>query len=494
MKLRGTSVVLVTFGALVALSLSPASSGSGTQTLSALRVGLPGAVTTLDAFRSSTAVYITDLALETLMKIGPDGQVRPFWDGSELTADDVANSLNYFRYPGSQMATFYPPIKSIVPVNRYTVAVTLKRPDATWNFISAMYPTQIFKKTFQDAHKTTYGQPGVLTMGTGPFKIDSLNPTSGAELSANPRWWGGAVPLKRLSLKWFADDTSRALALRGGAIDLAPEVGNGQAFAATSGAKVISAPGCGLGVFSMPTAAAPWNDIHVRRAVAYALNRGDIVKAAGGFATPVTTMIPPSQLRGIASQGQITALLKSLPQYPFNLAKAKAEMAQSAYPNGFKATLPEFAYLGNINAGQAIAAQLKQIGINAQVTELPGFGAWAGAVLAAPDKRQATFFTNGCYSPDPNWYSYLLGSAAGFNTASYKGAGVDDLLDQGKSTSVPAKRFAVYSKLLQRLATDVPYIPLFVQNDLLGLSSKVTWPGFNNFWINGPWALDVKSA
>ena len=52
---------------------------------------------------------------------------------------------------------------------------------------------------------------GKATIGTGPWKFDSLDPTSGMELSANPDWWGGKVEIKHISVKFFADETSMAV-------------------------------------------------------------------------------------------------------------------------------------------------------------------------------------------------------------------------------------------------------------------------------------------
>ena len=58
-------------------------------------------------------------------------------------------------------------------------------------------------------------------MATGPYKIESFDPTTGLELSANPNYWGGKVTVKHISVKFFATDTSMALAFRAGEIDVA---------------------------------------------------------------------------------------------------------------------------------------------------------------------------------------------------------------------------------------------------------------------------------
>src|SRR5262249_3541522 len=139
--------------------------------------------------------------------------------------------------------------------------------------------------------------PGTLVMGTGPYRIDSFDPGTGAELSAFNGYWGGRPKIGHISIKLLSDETAGALALRGGGIDMLPNVGDAPAFkAASGGAQIISKPGCQEGFFSMNTSVAPWNDIHVRRAVAYALNRAVFVANVGGFATAITPLIPPIHL------------------------------------------------------------------------------------------------------------------------------------------------------------------------------------------------------
>src|SRR5262249_34649366 len=156
--------------------------------------------------------------------------------------------------------------------------------------------------SFQDAHKTTFGQPGTLIIGTGPWEIKSLDPTKGIELSANPHWWGGKVPILHVSIQFFSDEQSLALAFRAGEIDLAPEINDAQGFASTSGAKLVYAPRVWLESFWMPVQDPPWNDIHVRRAVAYALDRQSLIRSKAVPGTPETTFILPQQLQTIASK------------------------------------------------------------------------------------------------------------------------------------------------------------------------------------------------
>jgi peptide/nickel transport system substrate-binding protein len=69
-----------------------------------------------------------------------------------------------------------------------------------------------------------------------------------------------------------------------------------------------------------------------------------------------------------------------------------------------------------------------------------------------------------------------------------------DLLAQGVATSNPAQRFAVYSRLFQRLQADVPYIGLFVSDEAIALSPKFTWLDYNQWCCTHPYALDIRPA
>src|SRR5438093_12117886 len=112
-----------------------------------------------------------------------------------------------------------------------------------------------------------------------------------------------------------------ALAFRAGEIDVVPIVTDTSFASQAGGAKLIPTPTVFLGVIGLPVNTPPWSDLHVRRAVAYAINRADLIRARGGGATKVSTLIPRNELRQIASNAQITALIKSLNTYPFSLAK-----------------------------------------------------------------------------------------------------------------------------------------------------------------------------
>jgi peptide/nickel transport system substrate-binding protein len=499
-----------------------ASSGGSGAAIPLLRVGTPpvGTSTLNPLTTQGCATDYCGLIMERLMKFSSDGRLEPelaasltepnsvtyefhlrhgvkFWDGNEMTSADVVASLEYQEAPGSETATYYTDVKSITADGPYTVVVTLKQPNSIWPQNMA-YEGVIFEKSFEEAHKATFGQPGTLLMATGPWKVDSFDPTTGIELSANPHWWGGTVPVQHISFKFYSSETSEALAMRAGEIDAAfPQ--DGAAFAATSGAKVISWLNNQIGYFSMNTKLAPWSDIHVRRAVAYALNRTDIIAADGGAASaqPLYDFFPAMDLDLLGSKSQVSALIGALPKYSFNLAAAKAQMAESAYPHGFTDSM-EVCQIGDyVNMDQVISAELQRIGIILKLKTVT-CDAWV-TELYGPKNFGPMFSTSHSSIVDPaGLAAYELGSeaipAGGSNSANWNPAAVDSLLTAGVATNNPATRLSIYQQVLTHMAADIPYVPLFQNNAFLAISSKFTLPplGMDSFEL--AWALNVKSA
>jgi peptide/nickel transport system substrate-binding protein len=523
MKIRAlaaATLALVTAAVTACSGTASAPGPAAGAAIPLLRVGLPFSFTSLDITKNTNTSIISNLGLESLLKFGPQGQLEPnlatswsqtspvtyvyhlrhgvkFWDGHPFTSADVVYSLNYDRAPGSWLAFAFTAVKTITATGPYTVTVTLSQPDASWQYVPAEQSSYIFEKAFQQAHRATFGEPGTLIMGTGPWIINSFDPTKGVELTANPHWWGGKVPIQHITVTFYSSETSEALAFRAGQIDFAPYVDSPKSFAATSGATLLNASSCDNGFFSMNTTQPGWDDVHVRRAVAYALNRADIIAARGGYAQPLYTLTPPSLLLSVASQSQVNALMNSLPLYQYNLAKARQEMAESAYPHGFTTTVLSDTASDDVNIDQVIVAELAKIGIRAQLKQMPD-AAWTATETGPASGREAALSQGGCFQPDPGTYSDFLGSVnaqqGSWNMAEYTPQVVNTLLAQGIATSNPGQRFAVYSKLFQQLQADEPYVALYASEYSGAISSKLSDPGFSQWMWSIPWALTIRPA
>lgn len=514
--------------AACATSSSGGSAGSGGggsssgASISQFTVGFDPAATTLNYAKSNIGYQVGGLALEPLLIAEKSGQLKPwlaqswkqvdpttyvynirhgvkFSDGDPLTATDVAFSLNYYRQPGSLDAYNFPTtLKSITATGPYTVTVKLTQPDAAWAVVPAGDPLGIFEKKFFEAHKSTFGQPGTGVMGTGPWEFTSYNGTTSAQLKANPYYWGGKVNIKNVSIQFFSSETSEALAFRDHEIDLAFPIDN-KAFASTAGVALTTVPSYAVqGGFFMNVLQKPWNDPHVRLAVAYALNHSALVAAWGGYATPVYQFLTAGLLENIGTPEQVASVLRSVPTYPYNLAKAKAEMAQSAYPRGVNATVSVEGAGSYPNVSQAIASELAQIGIHLKLDVMTVDQQNANLTSANRQGILATFTYSGSVSRDPGEaFSYQMGksniSAGNWNTMNWAPTPVNNLINEGLATTDNATRLKIYGQIDTAYAQAAPFVPLFNEDATMALASGYTWPDFNGYYYDlGPWLLGVS--
>jgi peptide/nickel transport system substrate-binding protein len=278
-------------------------------------------------------------------------------------------------------------------------------------------------------------------------------------MSANPHWWGGAVNVKHVTITFFSSETSEALAMRAGEIDLAfPQ--SGTSFAASSGAKVVSAPSNALAYWSMNPNVPPWNDIHVRRAVAYALDRSSILKVIGNVAVPVSTFIPADELNLLAPAAQVNALVKTVPTYAYDPAKAKAELAKSAYPHGFSTSTTTLQFGFYTPVCELIAGELAKIGINMSLKELT-FSQWINYYDG--QKTYGNLFVNDNeIFADPSAHASAMITSKGFNTSGWTTPALNSLVSEGLATTDNSKRLAIYGDIMKTIANEVSYVPLFV--------------------------------
>ena len=499
---------------------SEGSGGGGTpESGGTLRVGMVGESSSLDIIDSQIAPLLTGPSLESLVRLKSDGSLEPwlaesvenpspteyvyhlrdgvtFWDGEELTADDVVFSLERLRDTASYTSAKYKSVDTIEPTDPATVTVTLKTPDSNWPVQASMFSSQIIQKKFYEEHEDDFGNPGTLIMGTGPYEVTKLDPSSGVTYQAYSDYWGGQAEFDTLELSYFDTETNAALALRAKSVDVVPSISSPDTFKATSKAELVSGASCSIGFLAMNTQVEPWSDVHVRRAVAFALDRSAFVDDVDGYAEPITTFIPPNSLKPIASDDEIATMVEGLPQYPHDIEAAKAELAKSEYPDGFSGTLPTTEFSNNVTGSQIVAEQLSEIGIDLEVKNQP-IGTWVAGVSAAVEDRPTVYTAGQGCSPTPGYMpSYWLGSQGlgegGTNLAGYGPESVDDLIAQASEATTPEDQFAAYTELLTQLGEDVPYIPLMALKANVGVAPGFAWDSYTQPWWNEPWALHIK--
>ena len=334
---------------------------------------------------------------EGLTRFGPDGSVNPglaeswtisddgltytfklrsgvkFHDGTDMNADDVVFSLNRTQGEDSANAqkALYAGIASVEAVDPTTVKLTLSAPNGSMLFNLAWGDAVIVAPESIDNIKQ-------MPIGTGAFKFDGWVQGDKIDLSRNENYWGTAPALAKATFKFISDPTAAFAAIMAEDIDAfagfpAPE--NLPQFEADPRFKVIVGNTEGETILSTNNKMPPFDNVMVRKALAHAIDRQAIIDGAMfGLGTPIGTHFAPHNPDYVDLTGNS----------PYDPEMAKKLLAEAGFPDGFKTTLklppPSYARRG----GEIIAAQLRAVGIETEISNLE-WAQWLEQVFRGKD-------------------------------------------------------------------------------------------------------------
>jgi peptide/nickel transport system substrate-binding protein len=318
-------------------------------------------------------------------------KLRPnvkFHDGSPFTADDVVYSINRGKEPTSQIAAYANAVGTPVAIDPMTVEFRLPTPNPIFlQHIAA--PLWILSKSWSEKNKVTKpldfknkeeSFASFNANGTGPYMLVSRSPGIKTVYKRNTNWWGkfeGNV--QEIVYTPIANDATRLAALVSGEIDfvLDPAPRDVARLRNTAGVKIIDGPEnrivfIGMDqqrdelLYSSVKGKNPFKDIRVRKAMYQAIDIETMKnKLMNGQSYP-TGGITPSPLGSYNDPGIEGRL-------PFDLAKARALMAEAGYADGFEVTLdcPNNRYINDEEICIALAGMWAQLKVKVRVNAMP---------------------------------------------------------------------------------------------------------------------------
>jgi peptide/nickel transport system substrate-binding protein len=387
-----------------------------------------------------------------------------FSNGAPMTSKDVKFTLLNTK-ANADWGFANQAIKSIQTPDRLTVIITTKYPWAPMLADLALFANAIIPADFGGrSSKAFYKAP----IGTGPFEWDGWTKGVDQTLVRNPNYWVKGQPyLDKVVYKTIPEDTTRALQLQSGDLDLveAPPPAQVKTLEANSNLSVLTVPSLQLDYLSMNQARAPYNDVNFRRAVDYGIDRDSIVKAAlFDQGTKANSML----MANIAFYDSTT------PGGQYDVQKAKASLAKANVPADFQMPLlydPSNLY--QKTTAELIQSDLGKVGIKVKLvgTEQNAiYGLWF-------DKNFDTVllrWANDIADPD-EWLQFALNPAQGtFNAfTSYKNPQVTSDVVQAARTLNNDKRAQLYSQVQHTTAGDVNMALLDYPDWVYATSDKV---------------------
>jgi peptide/nickel transport system substrate-binding protein len=428
-----------------------------------------------------------------------------FWDGTPMTADDVAFSLGRHLDPkvASALGGVYESVKSVDVTGDNEVTVSLKTPDPLFDYVVAF--VHIIPRSFAKSAGKDLGAAGskVNIMGTGPMKIVAYDET-GVKYEANSAYWGEKSRVSKLELQTFTQPEAVRLAFDSGSIDgsftgIATE--NIGAWKRLSGAKLNSGQALSVTMLSLNVTKKPFDDVHVRRAIAYATDSAGFVKAfQGGMAEvpSANTIVPSAFFGNLADKDQINEIYDSIPSYSFDLKKAKAELKKSQYPDGFKTEIEfpsSFPLWGKVLV--SLSKSLKEIGIDLKPKSVP-----QAKYVASLNANDSALMIGG-FGPDyPDPANYLTLTFAGssavpgrLNSAHFVDPRVDKLLEQQLASKDNAQRAGYLGEILKIGGEEVPYIPFWWNAPISAVNEdKFVYNDFNSLYYVQNWVSSIRAT
>ena len=364
-----------------------------------------------------------------------------FHDGSDFDAADVVYSLKRAaglldNQDGVALVGELDSIKDVKATAEGKVEVTLETGNTE---LLSYFTTGIIPENYDNCQAAP--------VGTGPFKFDSYNPGQNVILVKNDNYWQKGLPyLDKVTFKVCADMDAGLTDLASGSIDIFPYLTADRAKQLdTSKYNVLSNGSNMVQSFALNNKVEPLNDIRVREALNYAINRKDIISITmDGAGVELTTAMSPAM-----GSYYDTSLDGTFNQ---DIEKAKALLAEAGYENGFNitCTVPS-SYLIHVNTAVELASELKAVGINMEIKQVD-WATWLDEVYAGRNYEATVICLTSTYAPFDVVGRYA--STSDGNFINYSNEEVDRLLAEIPMTSDLAIRTELYHQVLGILTED----------------------------------------
>lgn len=378
-----------------------------------------------------------------------------FHNGRQFKASDVEFSFDRLKGEESPKARDYENIKEIQIIDEFTVKFITEKLDVELLKWFA-YPWAAIVPEEEAANLKT--KP----VGTGAFTLEEWTPQQSIVLKRNDNYFGDKAKIETVKLKLIPDATSLMAGLQVGNLDIIPLSGDQVNILKDNEAyKVLSEPMNAVQIMSLNTDNEILANEKVRQAMSMAINKVEVIEASQfGYGAKIGSHLPPTSPDYYDCNDIIE----------YNPEKAKDLLKEAGYENGFdiELTLPKN-YQLHVDAGQVIADQLSQIGINVNI-ELVEWGTWVSEVYGGKKFEMTVVGHTGRLDS----YAFLSRYKSDSNDyISLKTGEVDKLLDDALQELDENKRKEIYKEIQIILANKLPAIYLQTPHTMIGAQKNV---------------------
>jgi len=435
-----------------------------------------------------------------------------FHNGREITAEDISWSMHRLLSEriGSPGYPFYKSIvgapayhagevariEGIVVLDERTIEFRLDEADQTFLNALAMpfaypMPREHVERLEETEGVDAVGQDPI---GAGPFAFKRWERGVQVEFERFEEYWAPqARPNRMIFLENISSDVASAR-FRNGDLDVVyrPSKVN-RLFLRQSAAWApyrAEAPSASVFALGLNCELPPFDNVHVRRAVAYAIDRSKLERLDPGQAIPATQVLPP----------MLPPYDPALPtRQVFDLDRAREEMRLAGVPNGLSKPVTLWVRgEGEVRVAQLFQQDLKAIGIEIEL-KMVSFATYLKET-GRPRVAQAAFTGWHQDFPDPSNFMDILFHSRSIhpenseNRSFYRNPVLDALLDRARADVNRKTRLALYAKANAIIAADAPWVFLYYPVDMFawqpyvkGFRPHPVWLNeYRNVWLDLP--------
>lgn len=377
-----------------------------------------------------------------------------FHDGSAVTAEDIKYSLErYAQIQGEESA--FADFSELEIVNDQTVNVVLSKPNSEF----------IYELTCPILPEANDADINTNPIGTGPFKFVSFKPGESLVVEKYEDYWKDGCPyLDEVTFKVVTDTDSAINQLNAGTLDIYQYLTFDQAATLNQNFNILEGSVNYVQGMFLNNAVAPFDDVRVRQALYYAVDR-DLINEFlfGGKAHIIgTNMIPAAEFYYNADTETT---------YTRDLDKARELLNEAGYPDGFEFTITvPNNYAPHEGTAQIIAESLAEIGVKANIN-LVEFNTWYSDAYVDRKYEATVVAVDGRLAPN-SWFSKNLSTASN-NFTNYSNPEFDELYNKAMEAIDLDEKAGYYKEMQQLLADDAASIYVQDPANLVAVNAKL---------------------
>ncbi|MDH3002204.1 ABC transporter substrate-binding protein [Pasteurella multocida] len=431
---------------------------------------------------------------------------KDFKPTRDFNADDVVFSFNrqlnpnhpYHKVSGGSYEYFIGMdmqniIDKVEKVDDYTVKISLKVPNAPFLANLAMDFASIYSAQYADAmaKAKTPEKLDSAPIGTGPFEFVSYQKDSAVRYKAFENYWQGKAKIDRLVFSITPDASVRYAKLQKGECHAAPYPNPADIakLKADSNITLLTKPGLNVGYLNFNVQKAPFDNVKVRQALNYAVNKDAIIESVyQGAGQVAKNPIPPT----------MWSYNDEVKDYAYDPGKAKALLKEAGFENGFETDLWAMPVSRPYNPNARRMAELVQadwekVGVKAKIVSYE-WGEYLKRMRAGDHQTGMMGWTGDNGDPD-NFLNTLLSCAAvesGSNYANFCHKEFNDLVIKAAQVTDLAERTALYQQAQLVFKEQAPWITIAHSTTYFPVRKEVKGYVIDPFGLHNFYAVELE--